>query len=216
MARAKNMGDGWGFWYALAVLALATSACDSMTPAPHGHAATFGVDATLMQNTCGPQALTVASHMSFQARLAYDRAQATWSLVASGASASGEWIDAPPSFRISTSSYTMLRAADRRYGVAACVLYRFDQLEGNVSGLLPDLSVAAALDGSSVLDALDGTAALEPTDAGPTTFSATESIVYGVADGADCRDKIGAAPGQFIALPCQITYAMIGTAAPRN
>lgn len=165
----------------------------------------------MVQNTCGPQALSAAAHMTFQARLAYDRAVATWSLPASGASATGTWLDAPPTFRISTGSYLTLREALRSYGIAACVLYRFDQLEGTVSGALPDISSMAALDGSATLDALDGTVALELPDAGTTTFGATEGIVYGVADGADCRDKIGAAPGQFVTLPCQITYAMTGT-----
>jgi hypothetical protein len=47
-------------------------------------------------------------------------------------------------------------------------------------------------------------------DAGPATIAATETIVYGPAANADCRDSIGVGQGQFLTLPCQITYAMSG------
>jgi hypothetical protein len=192
---------------ALGVVSL-VAGCD---PTPRqGHSGTFDVQATMMTNTCGSQ-VSGSSHLSFQAQLAYNNTGAsTWTLPQTGASASGTWTAAPPSFRVTLDQYSMLRQGDARYQLAPCEIHRFDVIDGNVTGVLPDVNATMLDAGANMV--MDGASMLVP-DAGPTTFAATETIEYGVVDGADCHDFLGVGQGQFLTLPCEITYAMNGTLA---
>ncbi len=196
------------------LLAIVLAGCGEPAP-PHGHVGTFDVRANMMINSCGPQSVSIAAHLQYEARLGYDRGVATWELTQSRVSATGLWTEVPPSFRFTHESYSTLRAADSRYGLAACVMRRYDLIEGTLSGALRDLSLqpldAAISEAGLDATAMDGGDLATGSDGGTTTFGATETIAYGVAEGADCRDFIGVGSGQFLTLPCQITYAMDGT-----
>ena len=54
------------------------------------------------------------------------------------------------------------------------------------------------------IDLAEGTA-----DAG---LSGTEHMWIGTTSGADCRDQIGLMPGQFIELPCEMSFTLAGEA----
>jgi hypothetical protein len=175
---------------------------------------TFEVHALMMTNTCGPQAVSIPAALQYQARLGYNRGVASWELPQSRISATGSWTDVPPSFRFTNDTYRTVREAVPVYGLAACVMHRFDVIEGTLSGSLHDLAAEAAALDANPMDGLDATEQLVPddagTDAGPASIAATETIAYGPSAGSDCRDAIGVGQGQFLTLPCQITYAMNG------
>jgi len=199
------------YWWVPLAAGIACSGCDASLPS--GHAGTFAVQGTMTVNTCGPQAVVALSHLMFGAVLAYSRGRSTWSLPQTGVTVSGTWSDAPPEFRVSTSQYSTLRPGDRRYQLAACVIERFDVIDGTVSGLLPEANVTPLDSGVDVIP--DGATLLPPDAGGATTFTATETIVYGAASGADCRDFIGAGQGQYLTLPCELVYAMDGVMITR-
>lgn len=52
------------------------------------------------------------------------------------------------------------------------------------------------------VDLAEGTA-----DAG---LSGSEHLWIGSTSGADCRDQVGLMPGQFIALPCEMSFTLAG------
>jgi hypothetical protein len=52
------------------------------------------------------------------------------------------------------------------------------------------------------LDIAEGTAEI--------ALSGSEELWVGVTSGADCRDQIGLMPGQFLELPCRMTFTLSG------
>jgi hypothetical protein len=45
----------------------------------------------------------------------------------------------------------------------------------------------------------------------PTSFTGTIGYAFSVVAGANCSDQLASAGGQYVALPCTITYGMTGT-----
>lgn len=52
------------------------------------------------------------------------------------------------------------------------------------------------------MDLAEGTATLD--------LAGSEHLWVGVTAGADCRDQVGLMPGQFIELPCEMTFTLSG------
>lgn len=199
----------------ITVASLFATACGSQSPpADLGR---WRVEATLTQNTCGPQSGSFPQRFAFQVTLGTRQGAFSWT-PDQAASALGTWDPQVGSFRIAQEITQVVAAPDRRIEFVGCTMRRADVIEG----LLPvaaDSGVfdAGARDALSNVDASadagDAAAGDASVDAGPVdapTFRASESIVYGAAEGSDCRAQIGAGQGQVLTLPCVVTYTLVG------
>lgn len=190
-----------------ALAVFAALGCQPLTR--RGPAATFEVSASLRDETCGPQSVPLMRFARFRAELGVQSSRATWRVEGRSEDAIGEFDPITRAFRFVAESYLTLRAAERRTGRAACVLRRLDVLEGTLEGEVPGEHDTNDANGIATGDA--GSA----DDAGRQSapfFRAIETIVYGPIPGADCSDAIGAAEGQFSALPCTQRFDLLGQA----
>lgn len=155
---------------------------------------TFRVVATRRTATCGPQSNAYFQRAEFDVSLQLNGQGALSWTPANSSATRGVWNGPARSFRLFQEEDVVAWAPDRRREIVGCTLRRSDVIEGVVE-------MAGGVDGG----VLDGGSA----DAGATqvrSFTATETITYGVAFG-DCRPILGAAEGQYTQLPCEVTYA---------
>jgi hypothetical protein len=200
----------------IAPLALLVSAALSQQCGPsarQGTGAVFAVRGAMIANSCGTNAPSSAATLAFDLELIAQSNTLKWRIPASGIAASTRFDPATASaFRFVDDRVVTLRPADRRSGVAACVLRRLDVIDGRLSGtLLPldplsnpdDAGMSVDLDANAPGDAslrADGGDASSPW---PALHDMTETVGWAVVSGADCRDFIGITPGQFVTLPCE-------------
>ncbi len=181
-------------------LSFALGCVRSPEPEPLG---TFSVTSIMRSNTCGPQVAEVLSLATYEVDLALRSDTLTWS--PRGASqARGAYNSGTGAFRLVHEQTVTVVQPDPRREVAGCMLVRADVIEGVV-----DWSSA---DGGVVDDVptFGQDASTAPRARG---FRGTETVVWGPTPGSDCRGLLGAQQGQFIALPCELTYSL--TAAAR-
>ena len=166
-------------------------ACLGPEPVELGH---FRVTATRQSATCGPQSNAYFSRAEFDVSLQLTgQGGLTWTPAGSSPTR-GLWNGAARAFRLSLEEDIVAWAPDRRREIVGCTLRRNDVIEGVVT-----------MDGANDGGVPDGGSA----DAGAAqarSFTATETITYGVAAG-DCRPILGAAEGQYTQLPCEVTSA---------
>ena len=193
------------------MLILAVVGCDPFAVPPmRGVAEMFDVHASMTSNSCGPQSGRIARNVQFRLELSVDQAHVVWHVLDTGVMATGAYTAATRGVRIESESVVQLRAADRRTGRAACVMRRYDVIDGTLSADLRSATDAATGDASDENSMTTDAA----TDAGgAVAFNAIETVVWGPVANADCSDAIGAGSGQFTVLPCQLQFDMVGTGA---
>lgn len=208
---------------AVAVLACWAGCADDTPVVPPMTPVRFDVVETLVENTCGPQSVQVQPVVRYQVDLNVDQTRSRWRVVGTNADAAGSYDERTRAFEFASDSSQQLRAANQRYGIAACVMRRLDVIDGTLSGELPHGDAGLDEAGTDVVAGIDaaiddagepGDAAVDGGDAGPSVpaaFAATETIVYGPVSGADCRDFVGANDGQYLTLPCEQRYQVVGT-----
>lgn len=174
------------------VCCLALAQCSLPDTQPVGQ---FQVVGQMMTNTCGAQTGLFDARFQFPVELTIGRGTLQWKPVGVDASgATGTW--RLGAFRLENESETTLAAPDRRTGYAGCVLVRHDVIE-------------ALTNASDTPQPDAGANATEPTQF--TRFTGTETIVLGGSATSDCAGLVGASSGQVNALPCTVTYQLIGT-----
>lgn len=190
-----------------------------------GQGAVFQVAGVMQSNACGALAPSSARTLDYRVAIEVDRNALTWKIPSSAIEARGAHDATRSSFQLLDDRTLLLRQADRRLQIAACVVRRIDLIEGTLRGRLLPLETPAndgggAIDDSAVMsDASDGSEASDASDAGasdasasgPPAFTASETVGWAVVPGADCRDLIGVGSGQFIQLPCEQRWSLEGS-----
>ncbi len=176
--------------------ALLCSSCDGGTQVGLGR---FRIVAARGSNTCGAQSGLFNASATFDVELKVGNGTLRWT-PSSGESATGSWSASLRAFRIVLEQDQVVIPADRRTQFVGCTVRRTDIIEGTLS--FDDADAAVTADAST------------QSDAGSTpvarALSATETIVYGSVEGADCRALVGAGEGQVNAMPCNATYQLSG------
>lgn len=152
---------------------------------------TFRVVATRTGMTCGAQSAPYAPRAEFTVALQVAAGTLTWTPVGADPTR-GTWNAPARVFRVFQDQDIVAWGPDRRRDIVGCVLHRSDVIEGTVEMSAGDAGVGG--------------------DAGAPearSFTGTETIVFGVAQGGgDCRPIVGAGDGQFSTLPCEVTYSL--------
>ena len=206
-----------------AFVALTSLACDAWAPRA-GQGAVFSIRGAMVSNSCGIGAPSSNATLSYNVEIRLDRSTLRWSIPSANISAQAAVDASTRRFVLVDDRAVVLRAANARTGLAACAMRRFDVLEGRVRGVFPALDPQ---DGGDAGDPLDGAmfdagdamasmgdAALrddsgDVIESGPPALEGLrETIGWAVLAGADCRDFIGVGPGQFVATPCEQSWAL--------
>jgi len=164
------------------VVALALAACSGTDPfSPGSKLGTFRVAAKLTSSTCG----AVPDPWEFDVRLNHDGQTLFW--VQGGAPIQGT-VAADATTRLSAESLHDVRPADRKR--AACAMARKD-----------------------VLDVVLVDAASRPTrdPALAATFRGTLAYTFAPTQGSECDDQLVSVGGGFQALPCEVSYTLVGS-----
>jgi hypothetical protein len=163
-------------------------ACVDTAPIELGR---FRVVATRRTASCGPQSNAYLPRAEFEVTLQLT-GQGGMSWVPTGSDPTrGIWDGVARAFRVLQEEDIVAWPADRRREIVGCMLRRSDVIEGVVE-MAPQGDGGAPLADAGAMQA--------------RSFTATETITYGIAAG-DCRPILGAAQGQYSALPCEVTYA---------
>jgi hypothetical protein len=168
------------------------------TPAPgdSGSLGLFDVEGEVTTNSCGPLALQLPATARYVVELRVGMGTLRWR-PRGAAEAVGTYDSVTGAFRVALQSEVVLRAPDSRLRLPGCALRQVDVLEG-------------------VLDrpqGYDGGVA-EADAGGPVRlgFRATESLGYAPTVGSDCMAALGVGAGQFVQLPCAVSYRWRGAA----
>jgi hypothetical protein len=209
-------------------LALGAPACELLLP-PQGNGAVFAIRGAMVANSCGANAPSSLPSLSFDAEIVLHQGSLRWAVPAAGIQASTRVDGATGAFRLVDDRVVVLRAEDRRRGIVACAVRRIDVIDGRVAGDFPPIDPAAReggladgaladatqladgaplsvgdaelrADGGAVTDAAVGDGG---APGAPALESLHETVGWAVIPGADCRDRLGVAEGQFITLPCE-------------
>jgi hypothetical protein len=167
----------------VATTATVTAGCGGKDPFnPGASVGTFHVTARLAKTTCG----AAPDPWEFDVRLNHDGATLYW--IQGGVPISGK-VDASARTALQASTVADLRAADPRKRLAACSVARSDLLDVALAG-----------------------ANAEPVTDPALTTSFRGVLAYGFTptDGSDCSDQVTAAGGDFAALPCNVSYNVVG------
>lgn len=208
-----------------ALVALSSLACDSWAPRT-GQGAVFSVRGAMVSNSCGAGAPSSNATLSYNVEIRLDRTSLRWSIPSAGINAQATVDATTRRFQLVDDRAVVLRAANTRTGLAACAMRRYDVLEGRVRGVFPALDPqdagdadagdpldAAMFDGGDAMASMGDAALLDDSgdviESGPPTLEGLrETVGWAVLAGADCRDFFGVGPGQFVAMPCEQSWAL--------
>jgi len=146
------------------------------------------VDALLVSDTCGPGITTGEPTMSYDVEIRRSGDSIVWSGPAGTVQGT---FSSDESFCIEQSSQWHVRDADPWYEDPGCDMVSIERLCGTLT--LESVSDASEADSQEVTGLL----------------GRHEAFISGTT-GSNCSDQVGVAEGQYLDLPCQITYSLTG------
>lgn len=179
----------------------------------------------MSSNRCGVAAPQATPNLDFEVEIVIDQGALRWA-VPSARIVATTTLDQQGTFRLVDDRVVVLRPEDRRRGLSACALRRFDVVDGRAAGRFPPLDpmlgndatlqeaamsdrlLDVALFDASLLASSDGGDAAAQREGSPSLEQLRETVGWALVPGADCSDFIGVGPGQFVSLPCEMSWQM--------
>ncbi len=190
----------------LAVLCFAIGACGPPNY-PGEKIGEFALVGALIENTCGHSALPAVDPLQFSAELRADGPNAYWRSTSDRRPIVNGIIDDEGGVRFSTRTSILVWPRDVQAGIAGCSFNQEESIVGTVV-LPPDVDAGegdGGLGDGGNLDAGDSDGGAGPM---PPRFTGTNRITFSPTAGSDCSAALSAAGGPFLAIPCELSYAL--------
>lgn len=163
----------------------------------------FRVVGSLEDNLCGPQAVPATDPVVFSVEIRRDGAQAWWrrpdAPLVEGV------VEPDGTFRFHGTGRRVVVAPNPDAGVPGCALDQQEELTIRLTGEVgADAGVGADAAIETLGDAAVGDAGARPGLEGRHTIHLTPSA------GSNCTPALAAAGGPFLAIPCDVDYALSG------
>ncbi len=160
-------------------------------PAPEETIGSVHVDAVLAADTCGPGSFPGGPSMSYEVEI--QRSGDTLHWLGPGGEVQGSFTS-DTTFCIELNDLWHVRDADPWYGDPGCDMQRIERLCGTL-----EFEDAVDETGADIQQLIGLTARHEAFVAGTQT--------------SNCSDQIGVSTGQYLTLPCQVAYELVGSPA---
>ncbi len=147
------------------------------------------VEAILVADTCGPGTVSAGPTMSYEVELNRSGDSLTWH--GPGGTVQG-FFTSDDEFCIELGSQWHVRDADLWFGDPGCDMTRVERLCGTLTFAEPEL---------------------EDEPAQVTSLTARHEAFVANVGGTNCDDQVGISEGQYLALPCQVAYELVGISA---
>lgn len=180
------------FKHTILILTALTASCFLFDQSTEETLGQVHVEAALVADSCGPQTVSMGSTMSYEVELSRSGDSLRW--MGPSGSIEGAFLSGDE-FCIELADSWHVRDADPWYGDPGCEMQRVERLCGVLE-----------LEEEPLDDASEGAA---PVLVGLT--GRHEAFISGT-EGSDCSDQLGLQEGQYLALPCQVVYDLVGTA----
>jgi hypothetical protein len=148
----------------------------------------FAVEARLVADSCGPGTVDADPLLQYNVELRQGGSVVTWD--GPGLTLQGP-LGADDQFCIDDSSTWKVREADLWLEDPGCSMTRIERL----CALLEDLKEVDTVEEGEPL---------------ASSFTGRHELFISHEGGSDCTDQLGLADGQYLTLPCQVTYDIVG------